>query len=101
MEKELCCFLIYSVDRVLRGLWMGEEQSAAAMIGVTEEREKNGRKTETRIGKKFEKSRKNFANPLDNRGRMWYTIGAAREQPTGRSVAREKARFRRSRVKKT
>ena len=101
MEKELCCFLIYSVDRVLRGLWMGEEQSAAAMTGVTEEREKNGRKTETRIGKKFENSRKNFQNPLDNRRRMWYTIGAAREQPTSRSETREKSKVPKEPSEKT
>mgnify|MGYP005776611101 CR=1 FL=1 len=80
---------------------MGEEQFAAAMICVTEEKEKNGRKTGTRIGKKFEKSRKNFEKPLDKRGRMWYTIGAAREQPASRSEAREKARFRRNGAKKT
>ena len=30
---------------------MGEERPAAAMIGVTEEKEKNGRKAGTRIGK--------------------------------------------------
>ena len=103
MEKELCCLFIYialiECCERLR-LWMGEEQSAAAMIGVTEGKEKNGRKTGTRIGKKFEKSGKNFEKPLDNGRRMWYTIGAAREQCTSRSEARGKARFRRNRAKK-
>ena len=50
--------------------------------------------------KKSQKSRKNFEKPLDKRGRMWYTIGAAREQPASRSEAGEKARFRRNRAKK-
>ena len=49
----------------------------------------------------LEKSGKNFEKPLDKRGRMWYTIGAAREQPASRSEAREKARFRRNGAKKT
>ena len=92
MEKELCCFFIYSVDRVLRAAASMDGRGTTCSSNDRCNRGKGEEWEEDRNTnrEKIPKIRKNFEKPLDNGRRMWYTIGAAREQRTSRSEAREK-----------